>query len=365
MDASKFLQGRDPEIPSEDGDRYIKLHAKILSAMDAMAFGFSISQEGKISKPTNGITFNGEEAEIGENIATLLNEKRASTNKKAEETKKQEGVIDAMNSLGAVIVTYDSSKKIPEIFLSPGSAELEEGTRGHWTPGNGECLGIIGIDLNPEKRRSGISSTTSLIHEMHHHLRALSNLATATDKKMSTDPKDTSGTYVQERYLDELHSSFLQRKPEWFTAGARLYAGEKVGKHEELVGTNPEDIKAVKNLICYLQGIHYADQIYNKMKNASGSLQKELSENAEAQKFLTEFPDVFIKCGALIGASKSVKQAERLLEEEWKMLLKNTFFEKNIKRSIEEVEPTAPVGTMGVSGTGEKLSTFLFKTFLQ
>lgn len=266
-----------------------------------------------------------------------------------------QGILDVKDIMGALVVTYDSSKavpNIPDLFL-----DKEEDPRGQSSPTTEKYLGVVVIDLNQAKRTDGVSPTVSAAHELHHFALNMTDYLLTQDRAINMqsayrkgrrtalfgadkDRIPTDQAYLNDaeiysqllgrefdfsadlpnikkqlNYLDELHSSFLQRKPNWFSAQEKVYALGSKGKHWELVGSNPQDIQITKDLLGYLQGFYSLDLIRQGWKtklavdpNSLGSGQKQ---------FIVDTEKVYGEIGSIIGAARTVNQAQRLIQQRW------------------------------------------------
>lgn len=168
-----------------------------------------------------------------------------------------DGILDIQFIGGAIVITYDSSKK--ELSAPNLMGNLSSSRGEHFHARNG-TLGHILVDLNPSKRQDGVDATTTAIHELTHHnlhlvdylfgknqnVRMITGVRVTTDsdlfgmgfknkptsgfiskqafaldtdqysalleREYSADSGDDNNVKLQLRYLDEFHSSFLQKK---------------------------------------------------------------------------------------------------------------------------------------------------------
>ncbi len=88
-----------------------------------------------------------------------------------------------------------------------------------------------------------------------------------------------------------------------------------------MVGDHPDDINASKKLLGYLQGFYTLDKIREAYDQRLSSGQP-VGEGQK--KFMQECTDEFRRVGSLIGAARTIKQAETLAAEAWK-----TFIDKH------------------------------------
>lgn len=388
-------------------DERARFHGGMLTKLDCLAQTLEVQPDGTIVKPRQELGFNDDEKSAFRLIQHGMVLSRSELARRVAEIRKDRLVKGAEFVFGATIVTFDSSEGVPAII--PQSFVFEEGARGEYSQLAGSSLGAIGVDLNRALRGDRVSATTSLVHELHHHVRAVMDIAIAIDNKTSMDSSARSAehqgiadaitkrTYrsywervehdrdayeallnrdiptikdfpafdavtrdikAQRAYLDELHSSYLQKKPTWFSAAARVYSSEGKGLHHELVGKNEADIAAAKNLLAYTQGMWAMDRLHDGLKAASAERMRELMKKFQGtQIFLDGFQETFVRVGALIGVARTVQQAERLVAGEWSALLANDFVKANIRRAVDVFEATP--GLSAVAGDGRPLGQFL------
>lgn len=268
-------------------------------------------------------------------------------------------ILDIQDIAGAIVVTYDSSKGIPNIGMN-----IQDNAREMMYGASSEYLGLAIIDINPAKRQDGVTPTTSAIHELQHHSLLVSDYLISQDEALGMQSAYRNGRKTslygsdanrlttkqaflydadqyskllgrefdeqvdllriegQLSYLEELHSSYLQRKANWFHAQKDVYSTKYKdgGKHWELVGDHPDDIASSKRLLGYLQGFYTLDKIkqtYIRRLEAGQPI-------GEGQKkFINECDDEFRKVGSLIGAARTIKQAEFLVSEAWQSFIDN------------------------------------------
>ncbi len=396
---------------SEMIDSKFKFYGEILAQLDEYVSLYRINEHGKIVKPTSVIEIEkGKKSVAMKPLVRIMDDREKKLEQFVADARREKGVIDVVSSLSALIITYDSSVYIPKIVENEGVLS-EDGIRGFYSATDEHSLGLIAIDLNKRLRKDdGVLPSTSLIHELQHHTRALIDIAlafgdtaTATASRRSAHKnlvekiKGTSfrsnwdrllddkliyeailGRAVSQKgdlgelqrtsdditaqraYLDELHSSYLQKKSSWFVADGRVYSTEKKGQHHELVGRNPDDIASAKNLLCFLQGMYCAQQLHANMLTAP----RERRENAFRttlgfKELYVDFSSTFVKFGALLGISRAVQQAQRFAEDEWKKLMKNPFFQQQIGRYLENFETWKGAGA--TASTGETMRNYLMK----
>jgi hypothetical protein len=266
-------------------------------------------------------------------------------------------ILDIKEIAGAIMVTYDSSKGIPNIGMG-----ISDNARGIIYPASSEYLGLAIIDINASKRQDGVSPTISAIHELQHHTLAISDYLISQDESLGMQStyrdgrtaelygldSDTMTTEqallhdsekysellgrefdaqvelprIQDQlsYLEELHSSYLQRKVNWFHAQENVYSTKGKGKHWELVGDHPDDIASSKRLLGYLQGFYTLDIVKQMYMRALESGQP-IGEGQK--KFINECDDAFREAGSLIGAARTIQQAEFLVSEAWQSFIDN------------------------------------------
>ncbi len=350
-------------------DEGVKKYADLLSVLDQGVENVVIDpQTGKISRTAqSGAPLNSSE------YVALRNEYDPKTKAKIEEIKRTgSGFLDISAIAGAIVITYDSSKAPLKAGLIETKPSGERGA--HYVAREG-VLGTVIIDLNSQNRSALTPPTVTAIHELQHH-----NLS-VTDYLLGQDPKikmhtgvrsvtsselfgknfsdhpsaghhiakqafeldkdqysvlaerpfvgdDYGDMMAQQAYLDELHSSFLQKKPEWFLANQKIYAGYASGKAWEIVGKFPDDQLSTKKVQAITQAV-YIVETYAMPSLKSKAL--EGNPPMDLVQLLREWPNFFRKIGALIGTSRTVKQAERLIRDEWKTFKSShqDFFNKN------------------------------------
>ena len=317
----------------------------------------------------------------------LINRFETKNIKFAQNLLNDHNVLDVKIALGAIIVTFDSQKGLPSVFDNPSVAKSSP--RGWHEKPSDDYLGLVVIDINKSLReKEQISPTVTAIHEMQHNNKMIADYLSATDPvspikssiksgggAILSDPnysstsaiyqdkdsysvllertftdKDIFSIQLQQCYLDELHSSFMQRKNEWFNASGSVYSGAGSGKHWEIVGSNPADVEATKQLLAYIQGF-YIIEGYAK------AVQKAIENGAQAGpitlKFVSEASRYFDEAGALIGSSHCVCQAERLVAQKWhqfKTEFRRLFNTGIIDQQISPWEVKTPEGlSAGVS----------------
>lgn len=337
----------------------VRVAASYLERLDNYAEHVVVDENNgkiKFDKPELDPIKDDRVSEYQKNFTELLKKFRSLNKQTADKIKSLEGVLDVKRVMGAVIVTLDSSKQeVPTWLLGD-----DDNVRGmyHGTEKNPResHLGLIVVDINKQKRKDGVDPTTSAAHELHHHSLSMSDYLMSKDHalnmsssfrkgrsaalfgehsgRMTTDQAFWSDADIYEqladrpittqadqkqiehqlRYLDELHSSYLQKKQDWFSAKEDVYTTRKKGKHWEVVGDHPEDVRATKKLLGYMQGMHSLDQISNMWieKKKSGTEYGPVQE-----KFMSEFQKRFLRMGSLIGAARTVKQATEFAQTEW------------------------------------------------
>jgi len=267
------------------------------------------------------------------------------------------GVLDVAEAMGAIVVTFDSSKSTPTPPGDLGIAFLTSpNDRAGYSKSSEHFLGLVEVDINKGKRTDNVLPTVSVTHELQHHALAMTDYLLTTDPTLpmasgyrkgrneslfgdqhivtSDDlfvrdlphyqaamdrplgPADVRDIRLQLAYLDELHSSFLQKKPNWFNARNNVYAeNNRDKKHWELVGGNPADIEASKRLFEYSQGLYAMASLGAQWRQKGGL-------TPEQTAFVSQFDAVYHIAGAYIGAGRSVLQVERFVAGLWDSLKK-------------------------------------------
>jgi len=265
-------------------------------------------------------------------------------------------VLDVKEIAGAIVATFDSSQGTPTIFKGELIEGNRDNTRGKIGTASEKYLGLAIIDINKEKRKDGTSTTISTVHELEHYLLSVSDYLMSQDQSLdmqstyrkgrttalygsSPDRITTQQAFLHDKeqyskllgrgfvlqaelprieaqlsYLDELHSSYLQRKENWFNAQENVYSTRGKGKHWELVGDHPDDIDASKKLLGYLQGFYTLDKIRETYEQRLNSGQP-VGEGQK--KFMQECADEFRRVGSLIGVARTIRQAEIFVAEAW------------------------------------------------
>lgn len=368
--AVNIAQSKEISFGLEILDGRITEAAKALGKMDKLAESFSVSEAGKIITP-EGPQIELQDKGHKQTLNGLLGSFTESNNALSEKHRQDKNVIDAKLVYGAVIVTFDSSKGIPGRFVGskdrgfyngPSDFGYEE-IAGELKPQY--FLGEIGVDLNPKLRTDGVEATVSFRHEFRHHTTRISDYLITQDKLVGMDSAYRDGRKValfgdskdrmttdqsfknderqysdllgrkmdvvtdqkkienQALYLDELHSSFLQKKPNWIDAREEVYSygGLAKGKHWELVGGQPQDVESTKKLLGYLQAIY----LCSKMTTQFGAQETV----GEGQNYLIErVLKLFYEAGSLVGAARTVVQAERLIADVWDDFAKDPWTKK-------------------------------------
>lgn len=399
-------------------DEQMKKYAEVLENLDTSAFQLRINEKGSIENIPTSLR-PASENNIWKNIERLIQARSHQAEQQLILMKQTPGVLDAHLLNGAVIVTIDSSQQIPDCIDTKSSEPGTFHRGGIRTQDAHGSITFIWIDINPEKRKHDeVSSTTSLIHEVHHHNYALVNMALALDadrrfrtgcsdffqaqlvhhirtgerereprnqidvldeeemdflndhdlfstllmKEIPFDPKESSFFHAQRdrqyqaAYLNELHSSFLQKKQQWFFWNEKVYSSRKAGFHHELVGDDFRDIDAVKNLFCYLQALYACDVIWKNIDEHSEDQKSRLGPFSKS--LYLEFPNIYSKAGALIGASRTVRQAEKFVKGLWESLKSNRLVQRELKeRQLPWFRQYEGEGT---PASGETIETFLF-----
>lgn len=362
----EVLDAPEVEKPFEQAelDKEVRQSALFMERLDRLVESIEVASDGKITLPVmpSNIESTGADVKLEAVGNDIINRYEQLARGYAEFLRGQPGVLDAQTLLGAVVITFDSSKSQAPILDAQGNEvavpDPKEKARGRHKGSTRNYLGLITVDLNPSKRSSdGVVPTISAIHELHHHTLMISDAAMQgagsmgmhshmvsgsvrekllpnerhlpTDVLFSQDApayqellgrefiarKDVDRIRDQRDYLDELYASFLQRKESWFSTRRNVYRKGAEGKHWELVGDHPEDIEATKRLLGYMQGFYSLETLRIQFDAAAkkGGILSPIQ-----QKLVDEFADTYRKCGSLIGTSRVVIQSERLIGEQWR-----------------------------------------------
>jgi len=336
-----------PELHELDNN--IRDSAAYLERLDVIASGLTVSPSGKISYAPQASTLQSSEkiSEYRKILLETFDKFSQINNDYLTELKSDPNTLDAIIINGAVMCTYDSSKGTPSTIQDDSSRGFHKAADVSPFTNKG-YLGLIGVDLNVSKRPDKVSPTISAVHELHHHDFFLSNYLMSKDSDigmasasrrtqrpplydkvlreedaidadknkyrlvMERDDVRVPDCYIQSAYLDEFHSSFLQRKQEWLYKNSHVYSGHGRGEHWELVGKDKGDQEATKRFLGLTQAFYILDEAaeyYRKLQARGQQI------GPQTAFILQSFPKSFIEAGSLIGTARSVKQAERLLHE--------------------------------------------------
>lgn len=359
----------------EEIDRRVSVGADFLASLDRYTSRNAINSEGKVVMgATSEEQFTGRDLYFTKERNTLLERFAVGNNRSAEQYRSTEGILDAQVVNGCVVVVYDSSKILPIGFSSDSERGAHEGPTDFWTKDSDSKaqimyrLGLVTVDLNPAKRKDGVDPSTSLKHELSHHNLLITDTILSEDQQLYMVSANRAGRkialYGAERnrltteasyqldsekyellygrksaeiqlldieaqlgYLDELHSSVLQRKAGWVNAASNVYnnRGGATGKHWEVVGSHPEDQNAARGLLKYIQAVYLTERALDGFdKSNPGEGQKKL---------LVDVPNLMNKICGIAGASRSVLQAERLIAQEWQAFAQSELGQKMINSS--------------------------------
>ncbi len=391
-------------------DERIGFHAGILEKFDAFASVVSITDRGVVERADEKLRLTPEQSDAFRLIIEYIKKNKAELNERIAVLRAEPHVLGVTSLFGAIIVSYDSSRGVPKIVEDDGP--LEQGVRGYYSSKLDASLGVVVVDVNPALRSDLVSPTVSLVHELHHHVCALIDLAVGLDAKipMASAPRnyhhqafadvERSESFrktvhriandaviyealldrpippitdipkleavmriigAQRSYLDELHSSFLQKKSTWFSAEAHVYSTKGKGRHESLVGGNLRDVAATKSLLCYIQGMWCANEMHKTFGRLPEGRRAEIFvKHPQAAQWFADFDLLFIRVGAIIGASRVVMQAERLVAKEWNKLVNMPFFRENIGRFLVKFNEVPSLTAN--AGTGQKMMDFLLRS---
>ena len=290
------------------------------------------------------IKINPKNRELTERFLELLERENVRANKWFEENrdlKSAPNVVSSEVMHGAVIFFVDGNK--PSDFFT----SIPNRIFGLYSNENYYIPPIILIEVNPNNRK-GTSVENTLKHELRHnlfdrfrklmifdkHIPIYSATPSMTSRElyerrsydknldfMDLDKRiyertlnrrfkrrDKKNISLQKDYLDELHSNFMGKKENWFKYNHEIYADfYDRGLHHELVGNNPKDINATKDMFCHLQGFYKLDKIAKDSKDF---------------RFRKRIPEFYTKAGAILGNSLTVQQASRLIAQLWDNLLR-------------------------------------------
>jgi hypothetical protein len=387
-------------------DEHIRRYASVLATLDGTVSKLRLYEEGRIERGLSSVLLSDDEKRLLHPLLDIVKEKVPDAQRAVDEYRGFHHVIDAAYMLGALVVIYDSSVGIPSVVESYGVGKI---SRGRYAEMAHPALGFVSVDICADRRKDGVLPTITLVHEFHHHVRAMIDMALALDPKMPMSTGsfrqshigiveekvgvlhrsnwdrvhadrsvyevllgrdlpfsgDTWALYAetdnirkQRAYLDELHSSYLQGKQEWFLAGTQVYSFEGKGRYDQIVGNSFADQEAAHDLLSYVQGIYFAKSMY-----AAGAVlsdadrEKVFTSRPEAREFYESFPGVFVRIGACIGVSRTIAQATRLVGEEWRALQRNALVQKGLFPYFEYLAKTPKF--LATPSNGVSLMEFL------
>ncbi len=349
---------RQEAIPAAELDVHVKHAAEYLARLDKQAEQIEIdSVSGEILEivPYPTPSLEPHLSDYEKRYTQLRQKFEAQSTACVTELKQTPGVLDAKLVMGAVVVTYDSSKQTPVDLPYAEFISATDSSRGRYGRASKSALGVVIVDLNPNKRADNIPPTVSTVHELQHHALAMSDYLLTTDPtlplasayrsgrnealfgdqhiQMSDDlfeqdfPQyekvmgrslirgDVNNIRDQLAYLDELHSSFMQKKPNWFSAAEDVYSSSSLQKkkHWELVGNSTSDIESSKRLLKYTQGLYHMTRVRDVWA-------KRTDLGPEQTAFMANIDVLFNQAGSYIGTARSVQQAERLVGDVWESL---------------------------------------------
>jgi hypothetical protein len=365
-------QQREVELNKE-----VQSQAEFLAFLDEAVSHISLdSVTGKLNYETQERVLPHDQQETATEYSNLRAEFQAQNQRTADEIRTLPGVLETQVVAGAVVVICDSFHGTVELPVMDVTASNE---RGRHFPTSKQFLGLVMVDINPAKRSDSVPPQTTLIHELHHHNRAVSDylLGIRSNVKMITAVREVENTELFGRgqaeiptrgfikrdsimkdadqyeavlgrevtlsevdnielqllYLDELHSSFLQKKNTWFVAEATIYSGLAKGKHWEVVGNNVEDQESTKELFSLLQAVYVIDQYVMPAVNQLAQQQKASGQEngSYVVSMSDQWPKLFYTIGALVGTARSVRQCLDLTSQEWRQFRSQfaEFFQKN------------------------------------
>lgn len=363
-------------------DRNTLQYSEFLELVESLAETIEISPNMRIIKhPGNVSPRNRELLSRFVELKTREEKKAMDWLTKHIGPKESKQIIGKEVIFGTVVIIIDSKKDLPD-FVNLGNE------RGNFKPGDKKNPSIIVIDVNANKRIDNVDIKTSLVHELRHSLfemfrrlmisdphnpivSATLNLTspelnvaarsrrelilhdreiyeTLLERQLS--PEDIENITKQRAYLDELHSSVMQRKPSWFRYDEKVYSKEvSSGKHFEMVGSNLKDIKACNDMFCHIQGFYMLDLLASAAKDPNNPWAKVIGE-----KFKGRIPKYFDRMGSIIATSLTTQQASRLIAELWKTALKE-FPNIDIKLILSGLTPNQK----GKPSNGQTIEQFL------
>ena len=134
----------------------------------------------------------------------------------------------------------------------------------------------------------------------------------------------------------------MGKKENWFKYNHEIYADfYDRGLHHELVGNNPKDINATKDMFCHLQGLYTLDKQANDFKDS---------------RFKIRIPEFYAKAGAIIATSLTVQQASRLIAQLWGNLLREF---PSVGKNINHLFSAILKNEKGRPSNGQTIEQFL------
>lgn len=352
------------EITRMELDQAVERTGQFLSIMDEAVSNATIDPHTrKISSPSQKRSVPEELKDMGEQYVRLVSEYTSKNMEYANKVRQVPGVLDVSMIAGSVVVVCDSSKSEidqPYLHISRTSE------RGEHVGARKPFLGLVVVDINPDKRRrDGVSASTTLIHELRHHTQTVADFLFASNSHVQmptgqregpvnalfgrdqvyvptgrvfnnafmfdaekyasllgreVDESEVENIRLQLAYLAELHPSFLQRKENWFSADSEVYSSEKrKGKHWEMVGNNALDRQSAREVLAIIQACYLFDQfiIPDLRDQIAGENGLSIHTHTTTRKLVDEWENFFYQAGGIIGASRTVLQCQRLLSVKW------------------------------------------------
>lgn len=254
--------------------------------------------------------------------------------------KNKEGVLDAREIYGSLVIVYNTSEKVPE-----GAPDLRKANHagrsrsGEYHPDTKICY----VDLSNSWSFLDDKYIPAWIqqyvrHELRHHL------VSAEDERYSTESgkqerRNMDWHSLKERepekatqlaYLDELHSQYfdaldgeIEGRNCFRTIDSTFYSIEGQGPHLEIAAHEASGKEAAKALFYYLQGL----LLIRKM-SASGDVavksQVESLTNA---------------AGVVLGTERSMMAAAAKIKLIWEKLTSNSEMKKSFEKYIATYTP--------------------------
>jgi hypothetical protein len=113
------------------------------------------------------------------NFTELLRDFKDRNKAYMEKLRTDPAILDVQEIAGAIVATYDSSKG------SPNTEGFDTGKdRGNLGTASEKYLGLAMVDINKDKRKDGVSPSTSAEHELNHYALSVSDYLMSKDENI-------------------------------------------------------------------------------------------------------------------------------------------------------------------------------------